>query len=603
MLVAIRKFFGKFLGKYRIFRYPYKFLKFIVTEGFSNAFLRVRKKLRGNKNIKYTQMYQRIFVSQEELEKQKQIVFTTKPLISILVPLYNTPKDFLIDMVNSVIQQTYENWELILVDASDNPKENEGFIDSLCDSRINYSIIEENTGIVGNTNIAYLKATGNFIGLLDHDDMLASQCLFEIVKEINKGNDLIYTDEITFKKNPRKDCYQPNLKPDYSPDTLRSYNYICHFTCFSRNLMEENEKLLDYDTEGSQDYDLILRLTERAKGISHIAIPLYFWRAHSASVAENVGAKPYVIDAAMKALQKHLERVGLEGTVTEGRIPTTYKINYKIMGNPLISIIIPNCDHIEDLKKCIQSILDKTTYKRFEIIVVENNSKEKNTFDYYEKIKSDNIKIIYYQGAFNFSKINNFAIPFATGNYVLFLNNDVEVISNDWLQEMLMYAQRSDVGCVGAKLIYPDNTIQHAGVIIGIGGVAGHSHKYYHKDDFGFMSRLQIVQNLSAVTAACLMIKKDLFLQVNGFDEGFSVAFNDVDFCLKVQQLKKLCIYTPYAELYHYESKSRGQEDSPEKIARFNEEITLFDKKWGLWRNDPYYNQNLSLTNEQFDIS
>lgn len=602
MLVAIRKFFGKFLGKYKIFRYPYKFVKFIYTEGFSNTFLRVSKKLRGNKNLKYTQMYQRIFIPQEELEKQKQSVFTIKPLISILVPLYNTPKDFLMDMVNSVIEQTYESWELILVDASDNPEENEAFIDSFHDSRIKYCSIEENTGIVGNTNIAYLKATGDYIGLLDHDDMLAPQCLFEITKEINNGSDLIYTDEITFKKNPRKDCYQPNLKPDYSPDTLRSYNYICHFTCFSRNLMGEYEKLLDSDTEGSQDYDLILRLTERAKRISHIAIPLYFWRAHSASVAENVGAKPYVIGAAMKALQKHLERVRLEGTVTEGRIPTTYKINYKIVGKPLISIIIPNCDHIEDLKKCLQSILDKTTYKRFEIIIVENNSKEKDTFDYYEKIKSDSIKIITYQGAFNFSKINNFAIPFATGNYVLFLNNDVEVISNDWLQEMLMYAQRSDVGCVGAKLLYPDKTIQHAGVIIGIGGVAGHSHKYYHKDDFGFMSRLQIVQNLSAVTAACLMIKKDLFLQVEGFDESFSVAFNDVDFCLKVQQLKKLCIYTPYAELYHYESKSRGQEDSPEKVARFNEEINLFEKKWGLWRDDPYYNQNLTLENEQFEI-
>ncbi len=309
-----------------------------------------------------------------------------------------------------------------------------------------------------------------------------------------------------------------------------------------------------------------------------------------------------MVDAAKKALQKHLERKELIGTVEDGIISTTYKITYELKGTPLVSIIIPNCDHIQDLKTCIDSIQRKSTYHQYEILIIENNSKEEDTFAYYQEIKSDLITVITYQDEFNFSKINNFAVSHAKGNYLLFLNNDVEVISPNWIQEMLMFAQREDVGCVGAKLLYPDEIIQHAGVIIGIGGVAGHSHKNYQRNDYGFMSRLQISQNLSAVTAACLMIKKELFYQVEGFDENFAIAFNDVDFCLKVRELNKLCVYTPYAELYHYESKSRGQEDSEEKIARFQGEIALFERKWGLWSYDPYYNRNLSLQNEQFNL-
>ncbi len=602
MLVKIRKFFGRYLGKYKIFRYPYKFIKLLLTEGFMSTFQKVKKKFKKT-GIEDTKMYQRIFVPKKILEEQKQYEFENKCKISVLVPLYNTPEIFLKEMLDSVINQTYENWELVLVDASDDSVKNELIIKRYEDTRIKYIELDENKGIVENTNIAFLNATGAYVGLLDHDDMLAKQCLFEVAKAINTGSDFVYTDEITFKKDPKKDCYQPNLKPDFSPDTLRSYNYICHFVCFSRQLLHEDESFLDCETEGSQDYDLILRLSERANRIIHIDTPLYFWRAHSASVAENVSAKPYVIDAAKTALQKHLNRIGLKGCVEDGIIQTTYKINYEITGNPLISIIIPSCDHVQDLKKCIDSIQKLSTYNRYEILIIENNSKNKNTFMYYDKIKSYNIKVIKYDGTFNFSKINNFAVPYAKGNYLLFLNNDVEVISPDWMQEMLMYAQREEVGCVGAKLLYPDNTIQHAGVIIGIGGVAGHSHKYYQRDDFGFMSRLQIVQNLSAVTAACLMIKKDLFVRVNGFDEEFAVAFNDVDFCLRIRNLNKLCIYTPYAELYHYESKSRGQEDSQEKIARFNDEISLFEQKWGLWLRDPYYNRNLSLQNEQFDLN
>ncbi len=601
MLVKIRKFFGRYLGKYKLFRYPYIFLKLFFTEGFSQAIRKVEKKFK-KKDITDTEMYQRIFISADILESQKKYVFSYQPKISILVPLYNTPENFLKDMLDSVMRQTYDHWELILADASDQQNNNRYIIEQYQDPRLKYIVLENNKGIVSNTNEAYHHASGEYISLLDHDDMLADQCLYEVVKAINDGFDFIYTDEITFKNYPQKDCYQPNLKPDFSPDTLRSYNYICHFICFSRRLLMEDEALLDPDTEGSQDYDLILRMTERAKSIKHIDVPLYFWRAHRASVAENVNAKPYVVDAAKKALQKHLERKELIGTVEDGIISTTYKITYELKGTPLVSIIIPNCDHIQDLKTCIDSIQRKSTYHQYEILIIENNSKEEDTFAYYQEIKSDLITVITYQDEFNFSKINNFAVSHAKGNYLLFLNNDVEVISPNWIQEMLMFAQREDVGCVGAKLLYPDEIIQHAGVIIGIGGVAGHSHKNYQRNDYGFMSRLQISQNLSAVTAACLMIKKELFYQVEGFDENFAIAFNDVDFCLKVRELNKLCVYTPYAELYHYESKSRGQEDSEEKIARFQGEIALFERKWGLWSYDPYYNRNLSLQNEQFNL-
>lgn len=576
-------------------------IKTVKQEGLISFIKRCHQKFR-KENIKKSSMYKEMLLSDKLIHKQLHTNFRTQPLISILVPLYNTPIKFFNDMISSVLGQTYINWQLILTDASDH-NDLEKIVSDIDDKRIVYTILTTNLGIVENTNNAFMKANGDYIGLLDHDDILAQDCLYEIVKEINKKNaDIIYTDEVTFKKNPFRDCYQPNLKPDYSPDTLRSYNYICHFMCFRKDLIRRDETFLNKEMEGSQDYDLILRLTERTKKISHISKVLYFWRAHNNSVAQDAKAKPYAVVAAKKALTNHLKRVNLHGTVIDNVIPTTYRIKYGLRYDTTISIIIPTKDHIDDLKRCIESIYSKTTYKKFEIILIENNSDCNETFEFYKKLENDynSLKIVYYNGSFNFSKIVNFGKNFAIGEFLVLLNNDTEIITGDWLDEMLMFAQREDVGCVGSKLLYSDNTIQHAGIILGLGGVAGHSHKYFKRNDYGFMSRIQISQNLSAVTAACLMIRKKYYEEVNGFDENLAVAFNDVDFCLKVLRKGYLNIYTPYAELYHYESKSRGKENSEDKIKRFKSEIDYFSDKWGLWKMDKYYNKNLTLLSENF---
>lgn len=541
-------------------------------------------------------------------KRQQNYIFGRKVKFSIIVPLYNTPEKYLRDMIDSVLDQTYSNWELCLADGSDN-LEDHGKTEDICreyakqDSRIVYKRLEKNGGISENTNECLKMATGDYIGLFDHDDILHPSALYMVMEQIEYENaDFIYTDENSFHETV-EDAYQPHYKPDYSPDTLRSYNYICHFSVFSRELFEQvgyfNKK---YD--GSQDYDYILRLTERAHTIIHIPEVLYFWRAHENSVASDISAKPYTVAAAKGALKDHLERMGLEGAVTDSLLPSTYKINYKIEGTPKISILIPNKDHIEDLKRCIDSIRDRSTYSNYEIIIIENNSVNPTTFKYYEELeKCENIRVVYWEKGFNYSAINNFGRTFATGEYLLLLNNDVEVITLGWLEEMLMFAQRPDVGAVGAMLYYPDDTIQHAGVILGIGGVAGHSHKHFARGAWGYFSRLTLAQNLSCVTAACLMIKASVYDEVGGLTEELAVAFNDVDFCLKVREAGYLNVFTPYAELYHYESKSRGTENTAEKILRFAKEIDYMQRHWQQeLLNDPYYNKNLTLETEDFSF-
>lgn len=357
--------------------------------------------------------------------------------------------------------------------------------------------------------------------------------------------------------------------------------------------------------DGSQDYDMVLRLTEQAQNIVHIPKILYYWRAHQNSVASDISAKPYTVVAAKKALTEHLERVGLKGTVTDSAILSTYKINYEIDAKPLISILIPSMNHRETLKKCLDSIREKTTYQNYEIIIIENNSTEQTIFEYYEKLKNDSqITIVKWEGKFNFSAINNYGARYAKGEYFLLLNNDVEVITPNWLEEMLMFAQRKDVGAVGCMLYYPDDTIQHAGVIMGIGGVAGHSHKYFKRNSYGYMSRLTIAQNLSCVTVACMMIPRHVYDETGGLDESFQVAFNDVDLCMRVRKAGYLIVFTPYAELYHYESKSRGLEDTPEKQKRFQGEVLHFQERWKkeLEAGDPYYNPNFTLEREDFSL-
>jgi len=589
------------LRKYKVLRLPYRTLKYIKQYGFKTTGRKIADYVLSQRTVQTSDEY-----TKEDYRNQRRTEFSKNIKFSIVVPLYNTPERFLKEMIKSVLKQTYINWELCLADGSDDQYE---YVGKIChkyairDKRIKYRKLEKNMGISGNTNACIEMATGEYIALFDHDDLLHPAALYENMCAIcEKDADFIYTDESTFHSKP-KDAYCPHFKPDYAPDTLRSYNYICHFTVFKRSLLEEIGEGFRSKYDGSQDYDMILRLTEKAKRIVHVPKILYFWRSHSNSVASDVAAKPYTIDAAREALSEHLIRVGLEGEVRNSSISSTYRIEYKIKDNPLISILIPNKDHLDDLAKCIESIRNKSTYSNWEIIVIENNSTEQRIFDYYEELKKDKrIRVVFWNGEFNYSAINNFGARFASGEYYLLLNNDIEVITPDWLEQMLMFAQREDIGAVGSMLYYPDDTVQHAGVILGIGGVAGHAHKHFKRDSHGYMSRQTIAQNYSAVTAACLMIRKSVFNRIGGLDEGFKVAFNDIDLCMRIRKAGYLIVWTPYAELYHYESKSRGLENTPEKQARFSEEVMRFKNYWQkeLDDGDPYYNPHLTLEREDF---
>ena len=419
-----------------------------------------------------------------------------------------------------------------------------------------------------------------------------------------QGADFIYTDENTFHKKP-SDAFCPHFKPDYAPDTLRANNYICHFTAFKRSLIDVVGKFRP-ECDGSQDFDMVLRLTEQAEKIVHIPKILYYWRAHAGSVADSVGAKPYVIEAAHRAIEDHLERVGLKGEVLDTVVPSMYRIRYEIEGEPLVSILLPSHEYKDVLETCLDSIYSKTTWKKFEILVIENNSTSPELFDYYKEIEArwDNLKVITWDSYFNYSAINNFGARYAKGDYLLLLNNDTEVITPDWIQEMLMFAQRKDVGAVGAKLYYPDDTIQHAGIGLGLLTLAGHYHRGFDRNHPGYMGRLIYAQDLTAVTAACVMVRRDVWDSIGGLDETFEVAFNDVDLCMRIRKAGYLVVFTPFAELYHYESKTRGAEDTPEKRRRFQGEIDRFHARWEreLAAGDPYYNPNFSLEKEDFSI-
>ncbi len=547
-------------------------------------------------------------ISKQEAKEQRKVRFSKKIKFSILVPLYNTPENFLKEMIDSVIAQTYGNWELCLADGSD---EKHGEVEKICrkyakkDSRIVYKKLEENLGISGNTNACIDMATGDYIALFDHDDLLHPSALFENMKVIEGQNaDFIYTDELTFE-GQLKHVVTKHFKPDFSIDNLRANNYICHFTVFKTSLLEKSGKF-NHEFDGSQDHDMILRLTEQAENIVHIPKILYFWRSHPNSVAADINSKAYAIDAGKRAVKAHILRNGLDGEVESSpAFPTIYRIKYKLNETKKVSIIIPNCNHKADLERCINSIRNKTTYENYEILVVENNSDEPEIFDYYEELgQITNIRILHWTKEFNYSAINNFAVKHATGEYLLFLNNDVKVIEKDWIQEMLMYAQRKDVAAVGAKLFYEDDTIQHAGIILGMGahGVAGHGHYKCTKDNLGYMGRLFYAQDVSAVTAACMMIRKSVFEEIGGFEESFVVALNDVDLCMKALKAGYLNVMNPFATLYHYESLSRGDDEAPEKKERFEQEVAEFKRRWmhELEKGDKFYNPNLTLERADF---
>ena len=560
------------------------------------------------------------FPDEERRREESQAHFASMIKISILTPLYNTPEKYLREMIESVQAQTYPNWELCLADGSDTDHAAVGLIAreyAENDDRIIYRHLPENKGISGNTNACLTLAEGDYIALLDHDDVLHPSALYAYVKEINEtGADYLYCDEATFKGDDINRMITMHFKPDYAIDNLRANNYICHFSMFRRSLLEGTE-LFRPQYDGSQDHDMILRLTDRADKIVHVPRLLYYWRSHAGSTASNIEAKHYAIEAARGSVADHLRRHGFEHfQITSTRaFETIFKISYEILGEPMISIIIPNCDHAKDLKRLVDSIYTRSTWDNYEIIVVENGSREKETARLYESFDDgpmrERVRVLDFHREenepFNFSAVINFGVRQARGQYVLLLNNDTEVITINWMEEMLMYAQRPDVGAVGAKLYFPDRRIQHAGVVLGLGAhrTAGHIHYKQAGQNLGYMGRLCYAQDMSAVTAACLMVERRKYDEAGGFDEHLAVSLNDVDFCLKLRQKGYLNVFTPFAELTHYESLSRGEDLTGENARRYDRECELFRERWHdvLEAGDPYYNPNFSLDRSDFSLN
>lgn len=539
-------------------------------------------------------------VDKRTLRRQKHAAFAQKPLISIVIPLYCTPLPYLKELLESVRRQSYENWQLCLADGSPDDKAKE-FIEKHYgrEKRIVYRKLEENGGISVNTNEAVALATGEYLMLCDHDDTLEPDALYEIVKAINDtGADVLYTDEDKVGMDGQH-YFDPNFKPDFNLFRLRENNYICHIFVVKKSLTDETG-LLRSEFDGAQDFDFILRCCEKAQKITHIPKVLYHWRCHMDSTAADPSSKAYAYEAGRKAVREHYQRLGIDAKVEMTERPGWYRSHVKVQGNPLISVIIPNKDHTDDLELCLFSMTRKSTYRNYEILIVENNSEKEETFEYYKKLpdRYPKARVLTWEKEFNYSAINNFAAKEAKGEYLLFLNNDVEILTPDWMEEMLQNCQQEDVAAVGAKLYYPDDTIQHAGVVLGLGGIAGHIMCRASREDPGYFGRMISVQEISAVTAACMMVKKSDFDAVGGLDETFQVAFNDIDLCMKFRAAGKKIIFTPYAELYHYESKSRGLEDTPEKQFRFDKEVKRFQEKWAqqLEMGDPYYSPNLSVT-------
>lgn len=583
-----------------------KGIRYLKHYGVKEFWIRLHERFEPEE-VPYGPWYEAYVPSEETLEKQRKYKFSETPLISVAVPAYRTPELFLCQMIESLQKQTYKNWELCIANGSPDEERMCDILESYAkkDSRIRYKNLEKNLGIAKNTNEAFAMAKGEFIGLLDHDDLLAPNALFEVVQAVTKEEniDVVYTDEDKVTTD-LSEHFQPHLKPDFNLDLLRANNYICHFCVVRREILEKTGGFQkEYD--GAQDHDFIFRCTELAREIKHIPEILYHWRTHKASTADNPASKMYAFDAGKRAIEAHLSRMGVKGEVTHTSDFGFFRVHYPVQEEPLVSVIIPNKDEKETLQACLESLKKNTTYKNFEIIIVENNSTSADIFEYYRELaKEDNIHLLKWKKEFNYAAINNFGVRHAKGEYLLFLNNDVTAITPEWMEEMLGVCQRQEVGAVGAKLIYPDHTIQHAGCVIGIGGIAGHLFVDMPADRTGYLHKASLMQDMSAVTAACMMMKKSVFEKVGGFTEELAVAFNDVDLCLKVRKEKYLVVYDPYAQLFHMESKTRGAEDSEEKMRRFQKEIEYMRCHWMdiLKNGDPYYNKNLSLTKWNYSL-
>lgn len=560
--------------------------------------------------IIYSKWLQKHLPSKAELEQQRKTKFDWEPLFSVVVPLYKTPEKYLRALVDSLKQQTYSNWQLCLSDGSGPDSPLRELLEELSREEPRIKVIphEEPLKISENTNEAIHAADGDYIVFADHDDTLTAHALFECAKALNSDRNLevIYSDEDKMTMDGHK-FFQYHFKPDFNIDLLCTVNYICHLFVAKKELVDR-VGMLRPEYDGAQDYDFIFRCIENAgaEKIHHIPKILYHWRCHEDSTSENPESKLYAFDAGQRAVQAHYDRIGVKAEVYKGEYLGLYRTRYIREYDPLISIVIPNKDHIDDLKRCMDSIDQNSTYKNYEYIIVENNSENPETFAYYQQLEAVNPKVhvVYWKGVFNYSAINNFGETYANGEYLLLLNNDTEIINPDCLEELLGYCMREDVGAVGARLYYEDDTIQHAGVVVGFGGIAGHCFVMQKRGYTGYCHRIICAQDYSAVTAACMMVKRKAFNEVGGLSEELQVAFNDIDFCMKLRQAGYLIVYNPYAELYHYESKSRGLEDTPEKVARFNKEIETFAKKWPdiLRDGDPYYNPNLTLESQDFSL-
>ena len=602
--------------------------------GFRELYIRAVEKLRSQK-ISYDKWYEKHAITEEQRKAQKVDVMTWKehPLVSICVPLYNTPESYFCEMIDSVIAQTYPNWQLCLADGSPDEKLRAVIKAKYAtEERICYRHLEENLGIAENTNKAFEMATGEWISLLDHDDILPPEALYEtlVAAKVARGKaslvkwrpsegeiEAVYSDEDKISED-LKEHFDPHFKPDYNIDLLRTNNYITHLFTVKREIVERVGGFIS-KYNGAQDFDFIFRCTDAAKGVAHVPRILYHWRTSAGSTAENPASKMYAYEAGKLAIEDHLKAKGLEGEVSFTRNLGFYRVKYKLKSQELISIIIPNKDQSEMLRKCMEAV-EKSTYSNYEVIVVENNSTEQDTFVYYENLtgrpydkdvvlegkmpNGNRVCVVTWKDIFNYSAINNFGAGYAKGSYLLLLNNDVEIISEGWLEEMLSHCQREDVGAVGCKLLYPDGTIQHAGVGIGLGGIANSMFVGMDSKFHGYMHRANLQLNYSAVTAACMMVKKSVFEAVGGLEEELTVAYNDIDLCLKMGKSGYRIVYTPYAIGTHYESKSRGYENTPEKQARLKRESDYMLRKWAdiFEYGDPYYNPNFSKKRMDYTI-
>ena len=593
---------GFFYTIYKGIRLAWKQHHFLIPPAmWPKYFKAIKDKIHGTESMFYnafdSREYNKWIIENEHEEKVKKLKYN--PLISIAIPVYNIERDFLVDCLDSILAQTYENFEVCLADDCSTKEETINTLKEYekKDKRIRVVYRKENGHISKATNSAIEIAKGEFIALMDDDDVIPSNALYEVVKVLNDNPnlDLIYTDEDKMEMDGT--LCDPHFKPDFAPDTLFGGNYICHFGFYRKSIIDKIGGFR-HEFVGAQDFDLVLRFTEQTDKIYHIPKILYHWRKVPGSTAVTIDSKSYAIENGRKAVEEALERRGRKGKVYAPINAAHYIVEYETPGNPMVSIIIPTKDNSNILEKCLKSIYEKTIYKNYEIIVVNNNSKEKNTFKLFEKYKNKykNFKVLEANYEFNYSKINNMAVKKSKGEYILLLNNDTEVISENWIDVMLGYAMQDHIGAVGAKLFYPDGTIQHGGIILGVGGVAAHAYPEVDGQNYGTFGRLLIPYNYSGVTAACLMVKKSKYNEVGGLEEKLKVAYNDVDFNMKLLEKGYYNIFLPQVHLIHYESKTRGLDTTTEKYKRLLQETEYMKNKWKeKLTNDRFYNSNYSL--------